>query len=166
MEELFENFAEHISKMLSPKMGKMLHNYLQQSLNENTSTEEYNNIECDIKAIMSNYFQNATDKDYLEMATNLFNAYVENDDENLIKSVKYFIRIYSYFQNINLKKKLYKWRINSLYVAPYSKPTQTTNTKSLYKSNSGSKLIKNPSNKDPQHVFNNKLQQNDNKQVQ
>ena len=107
MEELFDNFAKHIEHMISPKLGKDIKKYIRHSVNSETSPEEYSKVESDIKNIMANYFHNATDKDFLEMATNLFNAYVENDDENLIRSVKYFIRIYTYFQNIKLKKKLY-----------------------------------------------------------
>ena len=90
---------------------------------------------------MADYFQRASDKEYLEMATNLFNAYVENDDENLIRSVKYFIRIYSYFQNIKLKKKLYQWRINSLYKPSQSNNNSNNNNVYLSKSNSGSKIV-------------------------
>lgn len=142
MEELFDNFSQHIEHMISPKLGTEIKKYLRRTINSETPPEEYSKVENDIKIIMADYFQRASDKEYLEMATNLFNAYVENDDENLIRSVKYFIRIYSYFQNIKLKKKLYQWRINSLY-----KPSQSNNNNSnnnnvyLSKSNSGSKIV-------------------------
>ena len=148
MEELFDNFAKHIEHMISPKLGKDIKKYIKHSVNSETSPEEYSKVESDIKNIMANYFHNATDKDFLEMATNLFNAYVENDDENLIRSVKYFIRIYTYFQNIKLKKKLFQWRINSLNHSVTTKQTQS-NTKVV--KNSGSsvfdKLYKDARNK-------------------
>ena len=114
MEELFNNFADHVSKLISPILGNRIKQYLYNKLQEENSPELYNEVENDIKILMTNYFQNATDKDFNDISTNLFNAYVENDDENFIKSVKFFIRTYSYYQDLNLKKKLYRWRINVL----------------------------------------------------
>lgn len=114
MEELFYNFADHVGKMINPKLGNDIKIFLRKNINANTSTDEYTAIECEVKRIMTNYFKNANQKEYFEIATNLFNAYVENDDENLIRSIKYFIRIYSYFQTILLKKRFFKWRILSI----------------------------------------------------
>ena len=151
MEELFQNFAEHIGKMLCPHMERMIKEYLKDCVRRGYTAEEYSNVERDIKEIMAQYFQRASDREYLEMATNLFNAYVENDDENLIRAVKYFIRIYTYFQNVNLKKRFYKWRINALYcnssnnTCMKQKRNANVNTnnniaRGIKKSNSGNKL--------------------------
>ena len=141
MEELFNNFANHVGHLISPTLGMEIQRYLRQKLRNGVSPDEYNNIENDIKMIMANYFQNASDQDYMDMSTNLFNAYVENDDENFIKSVKFFIRIYSYYQDINLKKKLFKWRINAIKLKMLKNNNNKNNT--IIKSNSSSKIMNN-----------------------
>lgn len=45
----------------------------------------------------------------------MYNGYVENDDENLIKSVKVFFYFYFKFQELRFRRMLYRWRINSFY---------------------------------------------------
>lgn len=144
MEELFNNFAEHVSKLISPILGNRIKQYLYNKLQEENSPELYNEVENDIKILMTNYFQNATDKDFNDISTNLFNAYVENDDENFIKSVKFFIRTYSYYQDLNLKKKLYRWRINVLKL----KMKKNNQNNKISKSKSSSK-INNYNNQNP-----------------
>ena len=114
MEDLFINFADHLSRIISPTLGNQVKQYLRRRLRQNNNPEEYINIENEIKSIMTNYFENANDKEYLDMAANLYNSYVEYDDENFIKSVKMFIRIYSYYQELKLRKVLAKWRIKTI----------------------------------------------------
>ena len=108
------NFADHLSHIISPILGNQVKQYLRRRLLQSNNPEEYINIENEIKSIMTNYFENASDKDYLDMSANLYNSYVEYDDENFIKSVKMFIRIYSYYQELKLRKVLAKWRIKSI----------------------------------------------------
>ena len=144
MEELFNNFANHVSHLISPSLGMEIQRYLRQKLRNGASPDEYNQIENEIKMIMANYFQNASDKDYMDMSTNLFNAYVENDDENFIKIFKFFVRIYSYYKDINLKKKLFKWRINALKLKMLKNNNNKNNM--IVKSNSSSKIMNNISN--------------------
>ena len=114
MEDLFMNFADHLSHIISPVLGNQVKQYLRRRLRQNNNPEEYINIENEIKSIMTNYFENASDKEYLDMSANLYNSYVEYDDENFIKSVKMFIRIYSYYQELKLRKVLAKWRIKTI----------------------------------------------------
>ena len=114
MEDLFLNFADHLSHIISPVLGNQVKQYLRRRLHQNNNPEEYINIENEIKSIMTNYFENASDKEYLDMSANLYNSYVEYDDENFIKSVKMFIRIYSYYQELKLRKVLSKWRIKTI----------------------------------------------------
>ena len=114
MEDLFLNFADHLSHIISPVLGNQVKQYLRRRLHQNNNPEEYINIENEIKSIMTNYFENASDKEYLDMSANLYNSYVEYDDENFIKSVKMFIRIYSYYQELKLRKVLAKWRIKTI----------------------------------------------------
>ena len=121
MEDLFMNFAEHLSHIISPILGNQIKLYLKRRLGQNNNPEEYINIENEIKAIMTNYFENASDKEYLDISANLYNSYVEYDDENFIKSVKMFIRIYSYYQELKLRKVLAKWRIKSIKLRINSK---------------------------------------------
>ena len=114
MEDLFMNFADHLSRIISPVLGNKVKQYLRRRLLQKSNPEEYINIENEIKSIMTNYFENASDKDYLDMSANLYNSYVEYDDENFIKSVKMMIRIYSYYQELKLRKVLAKWRIKTI----------------------------------------------------
>ena len=139
MEELFNNFADHVSKLISPILGNRIKQYLYNKLQEENSPELYNEVENDIKILMTNYFQNATDKDFNDISTNLFNAYVENDDENFIKSVKMIIRIYSYYQELKLRKILAKWRIRTIKLRINTKNNISSSNlkeKSLHRNNS------------------------------
>ena len=114
MEDLFFNFADHLSHIISPVLGNQVKQYLRRRLRQNSNPEEYINIENEIKSIMTNYFENASDKDYLDMSANLYNSYVEYDDENFIKSVKMIVRIYSYYQELKLRKVFAKWKIKTI----------------------------------------------------
>ena len=114
MEDLFFNFADHLSHIISPILGNQVKQYLRRRLRQNSNPEEYINIENEIKSIMTNYFENASDKDYLDMSANLYNSYVEYDDENFIKSVKMIVRIYSYYQELKLRKFFARWKIKTI----------------------------------------------------
>ena len=114
MEDLFMNFADHLSHIISPALGNQVKQYLRRRLHHNSNPEEYINIENEIKSIMTNYFENASDKDYLDMSANLYNSYVEYDDENFIKSVKMIVRIYSYYQELKLRKVFARWKIKTI----------------------------------------------------
>ena len=139
------NFADHLSHIISPVLGNQVKQYLRRRLRQNNNPEEYINIENEIKSIMTNYFENASDKEYLDMSANLYNSYVEYDDENFIKSVKMFIRIYSYYQELKLRKVLAKWKIktiklrmNNKNINNYSNKISNSNLKdkSLHRNNS------------------------------
>ena len=121
MEDLFMNFADHLSHIISPALGNQVKQYLRRRLSRNSNPEEYINIENEIKSIMTNYFENASDKDYLDMSANLYNSYVEYDDENFIKSVKMIVRIYSYYQELKLRKILARWKIKAIKLRMYNK---------------------------------------------
>ena len=114
MEDLFMNFADHLSRIISPVLGNQVKQYLRRRLRQNNNPEEYINIENEIKSIMTNYFENANDKEYLDMSANLYNSYVEYDDENFIKSVKMIVRIYSYYQELKLRKMFARWKIKTI----------------------------------------------------
>ena len=139
MEDLFLNFADHLSHIISPLLGNQVKQYLNRRLRQNNNPEEYINIENEIKSIMTNYFENASDKDYLDMSANLYNSYVEYDDENFIKSVKMIIRIYSYYQELKLRKILAKWRIRTIKLRINTKNNISSSNlkeKSLHRNNS------------------------------
>ena len=156
MEDLFMNFADHLSHIISPILGNQVKQYLRRRLKQNNNPEEYINIENEIKSIMTNYFENASDKEYLDMSANLYNSYVEYDDENFIKSIKMFIRIYSYYQELKLRKVLAKWRIKTIKLRINNKNISNSNLKekSLHRNNSAgfSKLA----NKQGNTSYNNK----------
>ena len=145
MEDLFINFADHLSHIISPVLGNQVKQYLRRRLRQNNNPEDYINIENDIKSIMTNYFENASDKEYLDISANLYNSYVEYDDENFIKCIKTFIRIYSYYQELKLRKVLAKWRIKSIKLRMNNKNPNYNNKiinnsnlkdKSLHRNNS------------------------------
>ena len=121
MEDLFLNFADHLSHIISPNLGNQVKQYLKRRLHQNNNPEEYINIENEIKSIMTSYFENASDKDYLDMSANLYNSYVEYDDENFVKSVKMIVRIYSYYQELKLRKVFAKWRIKTIKLRMHNK---------------------------------------------
>ena len=151
MEDLFMNFADHLSHIISPALGNQVKQYLNRRLRKNNNPEEYINIENEIKSIMTNYFENASDKDYLDMSANLYNSYVEYDDENFIKSIKMIIRIYSYYQELKLRKILAKWRIRSIKLRINNKNNISNNNlkeKFLHRNNSAgfNKIINNQGN--------------------
>ena len=139
------NFADHLSHIISPVLGNQVKQYLRRRLRQNNNPEDYINIENEIKSIMTNYFENASDKEYLDISANLYNSYVEYDDENFIKSVKMFIRIYSYYQELKLRKVLAKWRIKAIKLRMSNKNSNYNNKmgnninlkdKSLHRNNS------------------------------
>ena len=145
MEDLFFNFADHLSHIISPSLGNQVKQYLRRRLRQNNNPEDYINIENEIKSIMTNYFENANDKEYLDISANLYNSYVEYDDENFIKCIKTFIRIYSYYQELKLRKVLAKWRIKAIKLRMNNKNTNYNNKmvnninlkdKSLHRNNS------------------------------
>ena len=145
MEDLFINFADHLSHIISPALGNQVKQYLRRRLRQNNNPEDYINIENEIKSIMTNYFENASDKEYLDISANLYNSYVEYDDENFIKCIKTFIRIYSYYQELKLRKVLAKWRIKAIKLRMNNKNTNYNNKmvnninlkdKSLHRNNS------------------------------
>ena len=145
MEDLFINFADHLYHIISPVLGNQVKQYLRRRLHQNNNPEDYINIENDIKSIMTNYFENASDKEYLDISANLYNSYVEYDDENFIKCIKTFIRIYSYYQELKLRKVLAKWRIKAIKLRMNNKNPNYNNKiinnsnlkdKSLHRNNS------------------------------
>ena len=98
MEESFMNFIQHLFLIISPILGNQVKQYLRRRFLQKNSPEEYINIENEVKSIMPNYFENLSDKDYLDISENLYNSYVDYDNKNFIKSIKMIIRIYYYYQ--------------------------------------------------------------------
>jgi hypothetical protein len=113
MEEVLKNFITHLKTRIHPKLGEGMENKL--NIQNEGNLGDYDEIEHEIKSYMNNFFKNANSGDYFEIAKNLYNSYIDNDDENILKSVKFFIRMYSKFQEIKMKKIFYKWRINILF---------------------------------------------------
>ena len=112
MEDLVDNFSKHISKMLSKRLGSQIENIISRNPLRNNE-ENYTEIETSIKSAIESFFYRASDKDYQDIATNIYNSFVEKDDQNIINAIKNIIRTYSYYEEMNLRKKLYQWKINS-----------------------------------------------------
>ena len=65
--------------------------------------------------LIESYLSNLKDNEYKEIANNIFNSFVEEDDKNLIKAINFFKRTYEYYyQELNLRKKFFKWKKTSL----------------------------------------------------
>ena len=54
--------------------------------------------------LIESYLSNLKDNDYKEITSNIFNSFVEEDDKNLIKGIKFFIRTSQYYHELNLRK--------------------------------------------------------------
>ena len=49
--------------------------------------------------LIETYLSNLKDNDYKEIANNIFNSFVDEDDKNLIKAINCFKRTYEYYQD-------------------------------------------------------------------
>jgi hypothetical protein len=114
MEELLNNFSGHLSKIVSPGLGAQIQNYIQ-DVYLSQYPEESDIIEHDVKTIISKYLKKLDEDDMMKISENLYNCYIDNDDENLIQAIKIFVRFYSKFEEIKMKNLFYRWRINILY---------------------------------------------------
>ena len=113
MEDLLENFSKHINKIISSKLGTKIRNLSRATTNYRTE-EDYSRMESNIQMLIESYLSNLKDNDYKEIANNIFNSFVEEDDKNLIKAINFFKRTYEHYQELNLRKKFFKWRKTSL----------------------------------------------------
>lgn len=104
MDDLVSNFAEHLEKMFGKKIGEQIKNKIDVN-------KDYMEVESEFKQNILICLKKANEKELNDIAKNIFNSFVEQDDENIINSVKLFIRIYNYYHTMLLRKKLYQWRI-------------------------------------------------------
>ena len=113
MDELIDNFSKHINKLISNKLGSKIRN-LARAKTSYRIEEDYSRLENNIQIVIESYLSNLKDNDYKEIANNIFNSFVEEDDKNLIKAVNFYKRTYEYYQEIKLRKKFFKWRKTAL----------------------------------------------------
>ena len=113
MDELIDNFSKHINKLISNKLGSKIRNLARAKTSYRTE-EDYSRLENNIQIVIESYLSNLKDNDYKEIANNIFNSFVEEDDKNLIKAVNFYKRTYEYYQEIYLRKKFFKWRKTAL----------------------------------------------------
>ena len=115
MDELLKNFIKHIETNFSPVLSKELNEILLNELQNETCMDE---IENKFKENIKKFFNNLKGIDYEYTAKKLYEAYVDYDDENLIRSIKFLIRIYHKFSNLKLARYFCNWRIytkNKIY---------------------------------------------------
>jgi hypothetical protein len=113
MEDLMDNFSKHIKKLISPKLGACIRNLAKNSKNFQTD-EDISKLETNIQMLIESYLTNLKDNDYKEIAKNIFNSFIEEDDKNIIKAVNFYKRTYQHYQEMNLRKKFFRWRKTSL----------------------------------------------------
>ena len=110
MEDLVLNFSNHLNKMISNNLGNQIKILLNEKKYENEN--DYANLENNVKNTIKNYLENCNENDLYEISKNIFNSFVDKDDENIIKAVKFLIKTYSFYSEMNLRKKLNQWRFN------------------------------------------------------
>ena len=110
MEDLVLNFSNHLNKMISNNLGNQIKKLLIEKKYENEN--DYANLENNVKNTINNYLENCNENDLYEISKNIFNSFVDKDDENIIKAVKFLIKTYSFYSEMNLRKKLNQWRFN------------------------------------------------------
>ena len=113
MEDLLENFSKHINKIISSKLGSKIRN-LARAKTYYKNDEDYAKLESNIQMLIESYLSNLKDNDYKEIANNIFNSFIEEDDKNLIKAINFYKRTYEHYQEMNLRRKFYKWRTTAL----------------------------------------------------
>jgi hypothetical protein len=114
MEELLKNFSEHLKQTISPVLGETVQAFVSEAF-EGPYQEENDIIEHEVKTILKNYFRQCNDEEFTKISERLYNGFIDSDDTNIVSSVKIFVRFYSKFEDLKLKRLFYKWRINSLF---------------------------------------------------
>ena len=153
MEDLLDNFSKHVNKIISPKLGSKIRNLSRAQINYR-SEEDFARLEMNIQGLIESYLSNMKDNDYKEIANNIFNSFVEEDDKNLIKAINFYKSTYEHYQQMNLRRKFHKWRktalklkmINNLLIKENF--TKSKNIKEINPINlNNSKILKYESNK-------------------
>ena len=161
MEDLLENFSKHVNKIISSKLGSKIRNLARAKTSYKTE-EDYAKLETNIQMLIESYLSNLKDNDYKEIANNIFNSFVEEDDNNLIKAINFYKRTYEYYQEMNLRRKFYKWRKTALKLKMINNLILKENL-SKTKIIDNINLIKENNKKLPKIVYeNNKLEENNN----
>ena len=101
MDELLKNYIKHIDNNISPNLAKELSQTLTQQLEKNQQIED---IEIILKETFVKYIRRMNSKDSDITAKRLYDSYVDYDDNNLIRSNRFLIRIYQKFFNLKLSK--------------------------------------------------------------
>ena len=164
MEDLLENFSKHVNKIISSKLGSKIRNLARAKTNYRTE-EDFAKLEANIQMLIESYLSNLKDNDYKEIASNIFNSFIEEDDKNLIKAINFYKRTYEHYQEMNLRRKFHKWRktalklkmINNLLIKEnYSKNQNSSKLNQINKNDK--KILKYESiKKEENNNFNNKL---------
>ena len=111
MEELLYKYQSFLEKNVSKKLAARLEDYLQTfKINKEHNLDE---IEHDVKLIVTNFLNNCNQNDFLQISNNLYESFIESDDINLINSVKFIIRLYSKNEDLQMRKFLLRWKLFS-----------------------------------------------------
>ena len=164
MEDLLENFSKHINKLISSKLATKIRNLARATSNYRTD-EDYSRVESNIQMLIESYLSNLKDNDYKEIANNIFNSFVEEDDRNLIKAINFFKRTYEHYQEMNLRKKFFRWRKISLKLKMInnlvSKDNKTSKDQN-FNANINNKINNNKNNIIEQRYMDNDYEENEN----
>jgi len=161
MEDLLENFSKHVNKIISSKLGSKIRNLARAKTSYKTE-EDYARLETNIQMLIESYLSNLKDNDYKEVANNIFNSFVEEDDNNLIKAINFYKRTYEYYQEMNLRRKFYKWRKTALKLKMINNLILKENI-SKSKNINNLNIIKENNKKLPKLIYeNNKIEEKNN----
>lgn len=114
MDELLKNYIKHIQVNFSPELAGELDEILSKGLQNEIPIED---IEKTLQNRLCDYLRNLKSNEFEKTAKSLYEAYVDYDDENLIRSVRFLIRIYSKFLNLKLARFFCDWRIKTMQIA-------------------------------------------------
>jgi hypothetical protein len=114
MEELLKNFVHFIGNCFNKQLGDDMNNYLISSLKDNNYSD-LNEVELKLKKLFKDFLKRSDINEFNNISQCLYINAVDQDDRNLIRGIKFLIRLYGKFQELILRKRLYQWRM-SLYM--------------------------------------------------
>jgi len=98
MDELLNNYIKHVITNFSPSLKEELNEILLKGLDNEYAIED---IEYRLQNKLIQFFQNLKGNEFEITAKNLFEAYIDYDDENLIRSTRFLIKDYDHNNNIH-----------------------------------------------------------------
>ena len=107
MEDILVNYFCHIRKNISEKIGEQLLTDLD-SIHVKTEKDLHNRV--------SKYIEELSQDDLQKIAIQIYQSYIRQDDEKIIKTSKFLLKKYEFYHNFKMRSYLYKWRENCIKI--------------------------------------------------